>query len=225
MKQLIASVSEAAHEQPHDVASLYDDFDFFGNVSGHKLTMQWQRKPENWKWTTFGAWVSTAKCPAQRHSPTDVRSFPRDGLILNKGDDKKPNCRSRLVGKEIKKDKRLDLFAAMLPLEAVKAVLFICASSQYKKKPHRLMSIDVSRAFVYAKARRLVFFEIQTEDLEPGDDERVAKLSLSLYGTRDKAQIWAKEYPAAAEPWVNRWKRISMQFQTSNKGYVDDSPR
>ena len=31
---------------------------------------------------------------------------------MNKGDDKKPNCRSRLEGKEIKRDKRLDLFAA-----------------------------------------------------------------------------------------------------------------
>ena len=30
VKQLIASVSEAANEGPHDVASLYDDFDFFG---------------------------------------------------------------------------------------------------------------------------------------------------------------------------------------------------
>ena len=36
VKQLIASVSEAANEGPHDVASLYDDFDFFDDVSGHQ---------------------------------------------------------------------------------------------------------------------------------------------------------------------------------------------
>ena len=70
----------------------------------------------------------------------------------------------------------LDLFAATPPLESLKAVLSICASSQYKKKPHRLMSIDVSRAYFYAKAQRPL-----------GDDERVAKLSLSLYRTRDAA--------------------------------------
>ena len=29
VKQLIASVSEAANEGPHDAASLYDDFDYF----------------------------------------------------------------------------------------------------------------------------------------------------------------------------------------------------
>ena len=115
-------------------------------------------------------------------------------IDINKGDDKKPNYRSRLVGKEIKRDKPLDLFAATPPLEALKAVLSICASSQYKKKPHRLVSIDVSRAFFYAKAQRPVFIEIPIEDWELGDDERVAKLSLSLYGTRDAAQNWANEY-------------------------------
>ena len=56
------------------------------------------------------------------------------------------------------------------------------------------MSINVSRAYFYAKAQRPVYIEIPIEDWEPGDDERVAKLSLSLYGTRDAAQIWATEY-------------------------------
>ena len=76
---------------------------------------------------------------------------------INKGDDKKPNCRSRLVGKEIKRDKRLDLFAATPPPGALKAVLSICASSQYKKKPNRLVSIDVSRAYFYAEAQHPVY--------------------------------------------------------------------
>ena len=34
------------------------------------------------------------------------------------------------------------------------------------------------------------------EDYEAGDEERVGKLNLSLYGTRDAAQNWAKEYIA-----------------------------
>ena len=32
------------------------------------------------------------------------------------------------------------------------------------------------------------------EDWEPGDEHRVGKLNLSLYGTRDAAQNWAAEY-------------------------------
>ena len=38
---------------------------------------------------------------------------------VNKGDDGKPEYRSRLVAKEIKTNKREDLFAATPPLEAL----------------------------------------------------------------------------------------------------------
>ena len=56
------------------------------------------------------------------------------------------------------------------------------------------MAIDVRRAYFYAKATRPVYIEIPIEDYEPGDEGRVAKLNLSLYGTRDAAQNWAREY-------------------------------
>ena len=39
-----------------------------------------------------------------------------------------------------------------------------------------------------------IYIEIPIEDYEEGDEARVAKLNLSLYGTRDAAQNWAKEY-------------------------------
>ena len=45
---------------------------------------------------------------------------------VNKGDEGRPEYRSRLVAKEIKKDKREDLFAAARPLEALKILLFPC---------------------------------------------------------------------------------------------------
>ena len=34
--------------------------------------------------------------------------------------------------------------------------------------------------------------EIPMEDLEPGDEMMVAKLNLSIYGTRDAAQNWTE---------------------------------
>ena len=37
-------------------------------------------------------------------------------IDTDKGDRARPNCRSRLVGREIKKDKRLDLSAATPPI-------------------------------------------------------------------------------------------------------------
>ena len=49
------------------------------------------------------------------------------------------------------------------------------------------------------KATQPVYIEIPFEDFEPGDKGKVARLNLSLYGTRDAAQNWAKEYTTFLE--------------------------
>ncbi len=46
----------------------------------------------------------------------------------NKGDEEKPDYRCSLVAKEIKNDKRDDLFAAMPPFEAEKMLFSLWAS-------------------------------------------------------------------------------------------------
>ena len=65
-----------------------------------------------------------------------------------KGDDAKPDHRSRLVGREIKTDNRLDLFAATPPLETLKVLISKCARGQNRKKGHelRMATIDIKRA-------------------------------------------------------------------------------
>ena len=92
------------------------------------------------------------------------------------------------MGREIKKDTRLDLFAATPPLETLKCVLSLCAKSQRGNRPKRFAVIDIKRAYFYAPAKRQVFIEIPEEDKEAGDEDRVGRLQLSLYGTRDAAQ-------------------------------------
>ena len=57
-----------------------------------------------------------------------------------------------------------------------------------------MLSIGVKRAYFYAEAKREVFIEIPLEDLEPGDEHKVARLNLSLYGIRDAAQNWSEEF-------------------------------
>ena len=81
-------------------------------------------------------------------------------LDVSQGDAESPNIRSRLVGREIVKDKRDDLFAATLPLENLKAVLSLCSSHQSQKDPWRLMAVDVKRAYFYTPATRPIFFHI-----------------------------------------------------------------
>lgn len=66
----------------------------------------------------------------------------------------KANYRSRLVAREIKKDKRMDLFSATPPLETIKLLVADCAKGQKQKSPLRMAACDVSRAYFYAKSTR-----------------------------------------------------------------------
>ena len=51
-----------------------------------------------------------------------------------------------------------------------------------------MLRVDVSRAYFYAPAKRSIYIEIPLEDLEVGDENKVAQLDLSFYGTRDAAK-------------------------------------
>ena len=117
-------------------------------------------------------------------------------LDINKSDDFNPNIRSRMVGRELKLDNRLELFATTPPLEALRIICSICASHQHRfhGMDFRMMSIDVRRAYFYAKSIRPAYIEIPKEDWEPGDEDRIARLNFTLYGTRDAAQNWTAEY-------------------------------
>ena len=44
-----------------------------------------------------------------------------------------------------------------------------------------------------------MYIEIPIEDFEPGGEHMVGRLNLSLYGTRDAAQNWTREYTAFLE--------------------------
>ena len=125
-----------------------------------------------------------------------MRTITTKWLDVNKGDEQHPQYRARLVGREVAYEKRDDLFAATPPLESLKAVLSICASRQSRRHPHRIMSIDVKRAYFYAPATRPLYIEIPPEDKQPGDVGMVAKLNLSLYGTRDAAMNWSATFTA-----------------------------
>ena len=123
-----------------------------------------------------------------------AKVVPTKLVDTNNGSGHEPNYRSRLVGRELNLSDRPDLFAATLPLESLRYIVSRCASSQRRQRPHRILSIDVSRAYFYAESIRPVFIQIPEEDRLPGDEGLVGRLNLSLYGTRDAAQNWAVEY-------------------------------
>ena len=58
-----------------------------------------------------------------------------------------------------------------------------------------LMINDVSRAFFEAPATRDICVEIPAEDMTDADrrHDKVGRLRMSLYGTRDAAMNWQEE--------------------------------
>ena len=69
--------------------------------------------------------------------------------------------RSRIVEGEFKSDSQPDLYAGILPLEALKAMISIAVNH---KDTFSVMCIDVSRAYFYANAQRLVLVLSPVED-------------------------------------------------------------
>ena len=145
--------------------------------------MQVARQEELETFKQFGVYM---KVPIQDcYDMTGRAPLGIKWVDVNKGDDEYEEYRSRLVAKEIKLDKRTDLFAATPPLEALK-MLFSLAMTEgvgYEKgewvKGTKLEFIDVKRAYFQAPARRDVFVKLPEEEQEEG---MCAKLLQSMYG-------------------------------------------
>ncbi len=128
----------------------------------------------------------------------------------NKGDKERPEYRCRLVAKEIKKDKREDLFAATPPLEAKKMLFSLWASMPGMCVDFR----DVVRSYFRAKAGRKVYVELSKEDSEEG---KRGLLKKAMYGTRVAAQNWELEYTEMMTEAGLRQGAYSAAYSTTRR--------
>ncbi len=173
--------------------ALYEDAEFVDDNSGMPLDKELAiqaRKLEVEYFRKMGVYTKVAR-------EKWMKVISTRWLDINKGDEGAPNYRARLVGREIKMDKRGDLFAATPPLESLRMIISICAMHQEDQDVSErfvVMSNDVKRAYFHAPATRPVFIMIPDEDKAPGDEHRVGQLNLSLYGTRDAAMNWALRF-------------------------------
>ena len=110
---------------------------------------------------------------------------------INKGDDVVPLYTSRIVAKEIKTNFRPDPFAATPLVEYIKCLILTAATGQNHGLGRRLMLQDISKAYFFAHAKRLLYVELPAEDMALG---MVGLLEQSLYGTRDAALSWSEAY-------------------------------
>ena len=132
-------------------------------------------------------------------------------IDINKGDDDKPNYRSRMVGKEFN-DREVDgLFAATPPLESLRLLLSWAAtvdggpSSTVDKvgSGKSILIADVSRAFFEAPAKRDLCVELPEEALQGEETplSTVGKLLASLSGARDASANWQEEVSRCMCEW------------------------
>ena len=80
----------------------------------------------------------------------------------NKGDDKSPKFRSRLVGREVRTDSSLDLLTPTPLLGAMEFLISMCVRGQSRSQNRRLRMI-VRRGNFYAPSQREVYIEIPIE--------------------------------------------------------------
>ena len=115
----------------------------------------------------MGVWevVPVAECMRK----TQKKPIRGRWVDVNKGDDQMEVYRSRYVAMELKHQyggaTRDGLFAAMPPLEGMRLLLSYVASKQNRKFPHKLMFIDISKAYLHADVLNdSIYVELRRRD-------------------------------------------------------------
>ena len=151
---------------------LYDGVEFVDDVSGVDLDKQLATQARRVEMAFF----KTMNVYTEVRTEPWMKPISTRWIDINKGDDVKPNYRARLVGREIKRDKREDLFAATPPIESLRMIVSVCASNQYDARPEDrfvVMTNDVKRHYFYAPSTRPIYIMISDEDLEEGDEMKM----------------------------------------------------
>ena len=159
------------------------------DVSGSPLDAEMVKKAREEEMSYFRRMVVYNKVP--RSQSRGYKLVRTKWIDINKGDVAVPDYRSRLVAMEFNEYSDPSLFASTPPLEAMRYLLHRAATRR-QDRDRCIMTVDVKRAYFNAVSTRDVFIQIPKEDLQPGDEDRVGKLRLCLYGTRDAAFNWSE---------------------------------
>ena len=176
-------------DEPNDVETEYYD-----EVSGALLDPRMVREARSKEIEFVRQFGVYEKVPAEQTVGKTKVSIK--WVDVNKGDASKPEYRSRLVGRELR---RLDpfmsgTFAATPPTESLRFMLSNFMTRRTRKGRRQELTLgvlDVSRAHFHPPAEREVYIDLPAEDHEPG---MVGKLLKTIYGTRDAAAQWEKFY-------------------------------
>ena len=129
-----------------------------------------------------------------RVTPIDTKLIDTDKAFEGES----MQIRSRICAREFKSDDRPDLYAGTPPLEALKAIVSIAAN--HKGNPPTTHT-DAPRAHFHAKAQRPVLIRLPVEDRMGTDAGKVGLMKKSMYGTRDAASNWERDWQENIKKW------------------------
>ena len=186
---LVDIATQSPHQNEEAMDNLYDDLEFVVDCNrGERLNRQAVIRARMEELEFFKKMKVYRKVKRKDALAKGSKLTSTKWVDTNKGTTECPNIRCRLVGREIRRSKKSEYFTATPPLEVTKILLADCVNSQNSRKPKRVGIIDIRRTYFHAKARRKIHVEIPAEDWGRGDEDYVAALNMSLYGTLDAGQ-------------------------------------
>ena len=123
----------------------------------------------------------------------------------NKGDDASPIIRSRFVDREIRTAGQDSIFAPTPPLESLRMVISLAASTLSAQgwtpnwdpdsnERTQILMVDISRAYFNAKTSDDDPVYVELPDEAGAPEGMCALLKRHMYGTRRAAEGWQDEY-------------------------------
>ena len=119
--------------------------------------------------------------------------------VDTKGDERSPEIRCRLVAKEVKKrnnteEESVNFITSTQPLEAVKILISEAVTKRVSRnnRPLKLSFIDVKKAHLCSDVLRELYIDPPPE--ANGQPDIVWLLQRAMYGTRDAAAAWEREW-------------------------------
>ncbi|CAK0852608.1 unnamed protein product [Prorocentrum cordatum] len=192
---------------PNGVFAEYQDDYFIDDLTGEVLDFEGAREARQGELDWCRGRQVWKKVPRREMLENGKRAVTLECIDTNKDDRTQPRYRSRLVAREIKKAMRpedrpdqAELFSAMPPLEAFKAMVAIFvgrANDAYhdgESEEIIYKFCDISRAHFYGDVHREVYVELPEEETHDDPETMVGRLLKTMHGTVDASHLWQDDY-------------------------------
>ena len=185
------------------------------DVSGQTLRPELVREAREHELQFFRDKRVIEKVPKGTARQTTERDpIPVRWVDTNKGDDERPQCRKRLVAQQVRFKGSEAVFAAMLPVEAVRMIASLLATAlpgeDFKKHgPQRIQVsvVDNKRAYFNAVVPDDEPQYVQLPPEDPEHERCEGKVLKFMYGLQKAAEGWEKHYTNVLEKMGFRRRR------------------